>query len=536
MDPNVNYHRLLQCLLKDAEEAEVVLSEQERALISVPLAQARKSLPALGKALSALLAQGRFSDEPFLRFSRATSPAAIFFSRQILLLESKYVPETLNGVDGAVAAFIESQRILKGFRLSMIPSPILRLMRSFVSRTLRGLSLDDIIPRQGPGSVSERWTRDEKWEGRTWSKRLDRYYPFEWFVGESMIALPRYAEGVARLIAVPKDFDQPRIISAEPWFNQYIQQGQMAKLYSWFARSKTISRSVRLEDQSFNSEYLLVNDPSDYVTIDLSRASDLVPAALVWFLLSEVPSVRKYLFAARTRLTKWKGEVIPLSCFATMGSATCFPVETLVFLSLAYACTRYLNKDASHASICDSIRVYGDDIIVPAYASDFLIGVLSSMGMSPNSRKTCSGPFFRESCGVEVFDGYDVTVARNKRFDYLPNPSKDYGPIIHLHDQLALMGSVRAARFLCQLCPWIPIGSSSHCFHTTWRPSGLRGAVVRYNRAYQRIEHRVNVPASKQIHWRLPGARLLARLHGDYSEFDRHSAARLKTVWVGWNP
>lgn len=538
MDPNDCYRRLLHHLIQDGEAAGVVLSEQEKRILSSDLETARKSLPKIGKALTALLASGGFSDEPFLRFSRETTSAAIYFSRQLLLLESKFVPPTLNGVDEGVQAFINSQEKLKGFSLSRIPSPILRIARGFVDRVLRGLSLEDIHPKQGPGSVSERWTRSEKWEGRSWSKRLDRLYPFEWFFGETYVALPRYAEVGSRLIAVPKDFDAPRIISAEPWYNQFVQQGQMLKLYDWFARSRQIRRSVKLDDQTHNSKYLLGRDPSTFVTVDLSRASDNVPAALVWFLLGGSPNVRKYIFSSRTSWTKWKGRKIPLSCFATMGSAVCFPVETLVFLSLTYAVCRFLNKDSSHSSILDDIRVYGDDIIVPTYASDMLLGVLSCIGMEPNSRKTCSGPLFRESCGVEVFGGVEVTVARNKRFQYTPTPKEDYGPVLHLQNHFARMGCVRAAGFLRSICPWIPIGSDSFSFRVEYEPSRVRGAKVRVNRALQRIEHRVVQEASKPIAWRLPEARLLARLHRDYSEFDRYSPTlrRVKAIWAAWLP
>lgn len=96
-----------------------------------------------------------------------------------------------------------------------------------------------------------------------------------------------------------------------------------------------------------------------------------------------------------------------------MGSAMCFPVETLVFA----ACCEYVTREHGHRL---RYSVFGDDIIVPTECYDDLLHVLSLLGFKVNQDKSFFKPsdWFRESCGGEYCDGYDVTPLRVSRKYY----------------------------------------------------------------------------------------------------------------------
>jgi hypothetical protein len=93
-----------------------------------------------------------------------------------------------------------------------------------------------------------------------------------------------------------------------------------------------------------------------------------------------------------------------------MGSGHTFPLQTLLFYSLAEA-TRVLLK------IRGKVSVYGDDIIVPTIMASRFISVMSALGFRINSEKSFfdlsdpdrpSQTFFRESCGGDYKGGIDV--------------------------------------------------------------------------------------------------------------------------------
>jgi hypothetical protein len=83
-----------------------------------------------------------------------------------------------------------------------------------------------------------------------------------------------------------------------------------------------------------------------------------------------------------------------------MGNGFTFPLETLIFFSLAQACCE--SEDY------EKVSVYGDDIIVPVYAVPLLTKVLTSCGFLVNASKSFSSGPFRESCGKDYLLGTDV--------------------------------------------------------------------------------------------------------------------------------
>jgi hypothetical protein len=200
--------------------------------------------------------------------------------------------------------------------------------------------------------------------------------------------------------SVPKDTETDRFIAIEPMLNGMAQQGLRAVL------EKRLRRwGITLDDQSRNRELcalasLFGFSPEGYATIDLSSASDTIVTVLVEYLLP-----RRWfslLDAARCPVVSIKGGEVPgYSSFSTMGNATTFPLQCLIFASLVRACVRLTGGG--------DYRVYGDDIILPVSASGILLEVLRFLGFIPNVKKSFITGFFRESCGGDYYNGEDVT-------------------------------------------------------------------------------------------------------------------------------
>ena len=142
-----------------------------------------------------------------------------------------------------------------------------------------------------------------------------------------------------------------------------------------------------------------------FATIDLSNASDTVARVLVKILLP--PDWYALLNSLRAKLTLQGEKWVWLEKFSSMGNGFTFPLETLLFRTLA----------AALGSRCAS--VFGDDIVIESERANDMLAALRFFGFTPNAKKTfCEGPF-RESCGGDYFNGAPV------RAHYLKEPPSE---------------------------------------------------------------------------------------------------------------
>lgn len=189
-------------------------------------------------------------------------------------------------------------------------------------------------------------------------------------------------------------------------------------------------------------------------TLDLSDASDRVSNVLVMELLRNHPHLREGVDACRSRTARVPGHgVIPLTKFASMGSALCFPMEAMVFTTVIFLglqmqhSTRFTRKDIE--SYRGKVRVYGDDIIIPADSVQSVIGALESFGFKVNTNKSFWNGKFRESCGGDYYNGRWVTPIRLRR----PLPSSrtqalETASLVSFRNQLYLAGYWQTCRWL----------------------------------------------------------------------------------------
>lgn len=454
---------------------------------------ARVTLPLLGKALDRGLVNGRF--EPIINFRSKRNtclpvlchdvfvmvfePTGILRSepnvvairhlRQFLLLDAKLTSEpTPEQERAAKQGFVDRMSALRKVRIQ-VDHPVLLEAQRLLGKVLNDTLLNDIQPGHGPGVVAEKKDRFERWSFRTWPSLAERYYPYLTYGTHSLESYMRCGYDVkwdksptTRCCLVPKDFKGPRLISAESAATQYLQQGQMRKLMQYCDHHRIISRSIKFRDQTWNQRAAQEAVARNHVTLDLSNASDTVSVPLVWFLLAGVPNLRRRLMATRSSHMLMNNQRVRLSAFAPMGSAVCFPVESLVFWAITMASLKLVRSHEHRQNgvtrmVCDfrddalasEIRVFGDDIVVPEEAFPTLCSTLREIGCEPNMSKTCWQTPFRESCGSEWFNGIDVTIIRNKEYHYAADYKfEDHLALLNLQRKLFLQGYFSAAALL----------------------------------------------------------------------------------------
>jgi hypothetical protein len=310
--------------------------------------------------------------------------------------------------------------------------------------------------------VHEGRDRDKKWDFTYWPSQANRVYPFYEYGVQSLEHLRTKSNSVlfldrfnTKICLVPKDFRGPRLISAEMTALQYLQQGQMGAMMRYIDNHPLLRLSIRMRDQSLNQLAAMKAFENRHCTLDLSEASDTVSLPLVWFLLSGVPHVRKYLCRTRAHSAIYDGELIRISAFAPMGSAVCFPVETVVFWAISMASFhvhRYGSRFRgirSLSELASEVKVFGDDIVIPIDILDTVVSTLKLVGCKPNESKTCYLTPFRESCGTEWFRGASVSITRNKRYTYEAVDKISHHPVlVDLQRRLYVAGLSRSAELV----------------------------------------------------------------------------------------
>lgn len=274
----------------------------------------------------------------------------------------------------------------------------------------------------GPGAVAHGGRFVDKYQWVSWDERLEQAYPvseygfYSYSSWAANVHLIGNNEEASRLIAVPKTVDKPRLIAAEPSSRQWCQQN--AKHY-FYERSEQcwISKFVRFRDQTLNQDLCRQGSLNGCLaTLDLSEASDRVSCEHVEACFRFNPGLLLALAASRTQIVSLPGdesEMIVLRKYATMGNATTFPVESLVFLGIALAaaltCNGLTPSLENLARLEGQVAVFGDDIVVPGAAGELCVQGLEALGFKVNADKSFLGGNFRESCGVDAFQGKNVT-------------------------------------------------------------------------------------------------------------------------------
>ena len=532
-----------------------------------------KTLPAFYKHVLGCVEQRHFS--PIVGFKTGRKgPLPLFLSGLVCGLfaddgtlrsvrESWYL-----GLIGQVCTFLykcefpytslqESQRLKKFLevedelpetlgRLTDKAETILRNAMELGLLIFRDFSITE-LPKNGPGATAAMEKAEEKYNFH-FSERIEEYFPYdEWFstritesitpfiCGESGIQVNRTSGGLlhvlshaadlgwdtcpSRGIFVNKDSRGPRYISAEPKEHMWLQQALGRSLMRHCEANPYTAGHINFTDQQVNGQLALNSSSSgEFATVDLEDASDRVSLAVVRLLFPS--NVVRLLEACRSNSAVLPdGTRVDLKKFAPMGSACCFPTESIVFYLLSVACLSYLRGwDFLKAS--EHVYVYGDDIIIPTWACTTLYEVFPEFCLRINENKSYSKGPFRESCGVDAIDGVVISSVKLRR--PVPNSKEDTTTLISWMDtsnQLFYAGFwVTADKMVRDLrkftsVPYVPYQSG--IFGKTGYQSALQtsGSKIKWDKKYQRPSVKMRRVDSLTLDWSFSEAPRSATLH-----------------------
>lgn len=369
---------------------------------------------------------GRIYDDKNIASSDV--PSIVSCVRQICLTFKKIEMEcTPKRKSAALENYIAIERSFNEFSLQEHD-------RAFFDRTacvlwdsmLHTLSCDMFTPKHGPGATADYISGNQKYVWVRWHERLEPFFPF---LGtgyslssyqskefEDVTFVPEDQEQPVRVVFVPKTLKGPRVIAIEPHCMQYTQQGIQSLLRDTIESNWLTSGHINFRDQSINQSLALTSSKTGLLaTIDLSDASDRVPLDLALGLFRSNPDLMDAIDACRsTHASLPNGTIIgPLNKFASMGSALCFPVESMYFYTICVvALLRSQNLPVSVRNVrsaASRIFVYGDDIVVPSEHAVAVLENLQKYNCKVNHNKSFWTGKFRESCGVDAYDGELVT-------------------------------------------------------------------------------------------------------------------------------
>jgi len=303
----------------------------------------------------------------------------------------------------------------------------LDIVSSLLCAALGYYNPEDWRFRHGPGAISQTSGVTNKYHWYGWSARLESVFPVadygfhsytSWADNSLALGLDDEYVPTSRLVAVPKTYETPRLIAAEPSEHQFCQQN----LWHYFRTRSSlcwVDDFVRFGDQSLNQSLCQKGSKDGSLcTIDLKSASDRVSCHVVGQFFRYSLSLLDALRASRTHylkqcLDQTQPKIVELRKFSTMGSACTFPVQSLIFLGVSLACTlvKYELEPTlkNIKSLKGKVAVFGDDIIVPSDCRELVQSTLELLDFKVNTSKSFSKGFFRESCGVDAYKGVDVT-------------------------------------------------------------------------------------------------------------------------------
>lgn len=392
----------------------------------------------------------------------------------------------------------------------------------------------DRNPRHGPGAVAGGEKGFDKYNFEH-IQSVDDVFPFEeWFFPTSVESythssfpskvlfkpkntelwnifkrslkrpvLKEYKLRQSRVCFVNKDSRGPRVISCEPKELQWLQQAIGQSIMRWVENHPLTRGAVNFTDQQINADLALESSKNRrFATLDMADASDRVTMALVRGILPT--NLVRLLEASRSlsaRLRVPKLEV-HLKKFAPMGSACCFPVESIIFFILS-AATLMFYRDCTPEAAKRRIYVYGDDLIVRTSDARLIVESLERFQLKFNNSKCFVDGPFRESCGVDAIDGILVTPVRLRTL--FPKSRKDVSSIISLTETSNLLfyagfwnaadwARKRVERILKKPLQYVPYQSG--CLGVTGFRSGYQ--IVPGNKKSKHKVRRIGVGISRR--------------------------------------
>lgn len=236
-------------------------------------------------------------------------------------------------------------------------------------------------------------------------------------------------------------------------------------------------------------------------TVDLSSASDRLSC---WTVERSFPNLHilEALNASRTHKAlisdgEDKGLIVGLKKFAGMGSAVTFPVQSLIYACVCIATKMQYSNMELHRSAVEfasrDVRVFGDDLIVDSAVVTLLRRNLLELELVVNEHKTHSSGQFRESCGGDYYDGWDVTPFYLTSLETVNTPSQ-MSTLVELSNNAHKKGLWRVAASIADLLDRkvylsLPVGQTAGGLSLWTTLRGVNSQRRRWNASLQRLEY-----------------------------------------------
>lgn len=378
--------------------------------------------------------------------------------------------------------------------------------------------------KHGPGAVADQHHTQFKYDFPSWPSKLSNVFPLEVFgfanysdwaafvSGKDAHHLFSENEPPSKLISVPKTLKGPRLIASEPVSHQWCQQ-TIKDYFVGRLSSTPIARSIHFHNQSYNQEAARrASHTQSHVTVDLSSASDRLSCWTVERIFRRNSSLVAALHASRTRwvanaIDKKSPQFHKLRKFSCMGSACTFPVQSYVFAIVAIGSVLYSRNMPvtikTIRKISREVLVFGDDIIIPKDGWNLLQEMLGHLRLKVNPHKTFFSGSFRESCGLDAYDGTDVTPTYSMTYPEVSRP-ESIASCVSTSNNFAMRGLLNASRYVRSrvlrlrrfALPYVPIGSGAFGWYD-YDMVGNQHLDRRWNTALYRLEFRVDSLCSR---------------------------------------
>jgi len=297
-------------------------------------------------------------------------------------------------------------------------TPNLRLARVLCEEVLGTYPHQDVFGRLTPGSgaSADKVPTPKRWE--LWNFKQTPALS-GWFGSLTPSVSDKPADTTSRVILVPKDARGPRVIACEPNFMLMHQKSVQLWLHDRFNSHELTRGRINVLDQRINQELALKGSVTGTLaTLDMEEASDRVSLALVralvppaWYELLKELRCKRYKVNTKKFPSFSKRPYTTMRKFAPMGSALCFPIETICFWAIA-ASGVARHRGISIQKAAKLVTVHGDDTILPSDCFNAAVDALHAVSLKVNVAKSFPCGPFRESCGGDYYNGYDVAPIR----------------------------------------------------------------------------------------------------------------------------
>jgi hypothetical protein len=286
----------------------------------------------------------------------------------------------------------------------------------------------DIVPSPGPGAECNHLENYKRYTPHLVPPRANSFYDFSsyHFVNDRHLfdsfdtyREAEFVEPFSRLEAVPKNTAAWRLICIVANGLMWLQQGLKAKLYEHIESHPLTKGFVNFTDQCINQELALRGSANKYwSTLDMKEASDRIMKDVIHTFFAGVPVLRDALLSLTEdtiRIKNPDGTYRFVGCkkFAPMGSALCFPIMSIVHYVLARCAIKHSRKPYDKRPI--TVYVYGDDLIVQTKYVGHLYNAFPQFSLKFNEAKSYRYGNFRESCGLDAYNGTDITPLKIKK-------------------------------------------------------------------------------------------------------------------------